>query len=93
VKELTYPEPKEDPNYFAKKAKEIEKLKKKTTNEDSGIDDGWYAHKEIHGSKAISAKDWKDMERVQSRSLSAGWLPVAGWLEILLATYFRRPYL
>ena len=67
VKELTYPEPKEDPNYFAKKAKEIEKLKKKTTNEDSGIDEGWYAHKEIHGSKAISAKDWKAGWRLNSK--------------------------
>jgi hypothetical protein len=68
VKELTYPEPKKDPNYFAKKAKEIEKLKKKTTNEATDEDDkGWYAHKEIHGSKGISAKDWKAGWRMNSK--------------------------
>lgn len=32
-----------------------------------GDDDGWYAHREIHGDKGISAKDWKDGYRMNSK--------------------------
>lgn len=36
-----------------------ELAKRASVKEEHEDDDGWYAHKEIHGSKAISKEDWK----------------------------------
>jgi hypothetical protein len=36
-------------------------------NEETENDDGWYAHKEMHGSKAVSKEDWKKGWRLNSK--------------------------
>lgn len=45
-------------------------------NEEADNDDGWYAHKEMHGSKAVSKEEWKkgirlnkDGKKVQTKKL------------------------
>lgn len=50
----------------------------KLRKEEAENDDGWYAHKEMHGSKAVSKEDWKkgvrlnkDGKRVQTRKEEA----------------------
>ena len=43
-----------------KRAKGIERAASRLAKEEAEHDDdGWYAHKEMHGSKAISKEDWK----------------------------------
>lgn len=53
----------------------VNKLKQKLNmKEEADHDDGWYAHKEMHGSNAVSKEDWKrgirlnkDGKRVQTK--------------------------
>lgn len=42
-----------------KRAKGVERAASRLAKEEAEHDDGWYAHKEMHGSKAISKEDWK----------------------------------
>lgn len=44
---------------YKKNMAEYERHRKIALGEESDHDDGWYTHKEMHGSKAISKEDWK----------------------------------
>ena len=44
---------------YKKNMAEYERHRKMVLGEEHEDDDGWYAHKEMHGSKAISKEDWK----------------------------------